>query len=106
MNIQWTEPAVNDFEAIREFIARDSDVYASGFIEKIISAVDIVANFPELGRQVPEADTPDIRELIFQKYRIIYSIIYRIHQSGVQIISVIHGSRDISGTPIKPWEII
>ena len=32
MKIQWTEPAVDDFDAIKNYIARDSEVYASGFV--------------------------------------------------------------------------
>ena len=38
---------------------------------------------------VPEGQADDIREVIFQKYR----IIYRIHQAEVQILTVVHGSR-------------
>jgi len=34
MKVQWTVPAVDDFESIRDYIARDSDLYAASFIEK------------------------------------------------------------------------
>jgi plasmid stabilization system protein ParE len=48
-------PAVDDLQAIRDYIARDSEYYASGFIEKILMNVEILNDFPELGRAVPEA---------------------------------------------------
>jgi toxin ParE1/3/4 len=40
MKLQWTLPAVDDLENIRNYIARDSELYAAGFVEKIIAAVD------------------------------------------------------------------
>ena len=62
----------------------------------------MLEKFPEIGRKVPETDDPNIRELIFQNYR----IIYRIFNDVVQIIAVIRGSRDITKWPLKPWEMI
>ena len=102
MKIKWTLPAVDDLEAIREYIGRDSEFYASSFIEKILHTVDMLEKFPELGRNVPEANNPNIREVIFQNYR----IMYRILGDTIQIIAVIRGSRDITRWPLKPWEII
>jgi len=49
---------------------------------------------------VPEAEErTDIRELIFQGYRIIYLI----QPELITIIAVIHGSRDLAGMEGKPW---
>ncbi len=101
MKIIWTEPAIEDLEAIRDYIARDSEVYAASFIERIITAVEILVDLPEIGRMVPETDQPGIRELIFHEYR----IIYRVQQNAVQILTVIHGSRDLNRRTPKPWEI-
>lgn len=44
---------------------------------------------PRIGRVVPEFDDPAIRELIVQKYR----IIYRVTDHSVTIAAVIHGAR-------------
>ncbi len=102
MKIIWTEPAVDDLEAIHNYIEKDSEIYAISFIEKIFDAIDKLADFPKIGRKVPEANNPDVREILFQNYR----IIYRIHHDSIQIIAVIHGSRDINKWRQKPWEII
>ncbi len=102
MRIEWTLPAINDLEAIHDYIGKDSEYYASRFIQKIISAVDTLDKFPKIGRIVPEANNPNIRELIFQNYR----IIYRILDDIIQIIAVIRGSRDITKWPVKPWEVV
>ncbi len=101
MTILWTEPSLNDLKAIRDYIAKDSDTYAAGFVESLLSAVERLREFPRLGRVVPEAHAPDIRELIFRGYR----IIYRVDQTAIEILAVIHGCRDFSGMSSKPWEV-
>lgn len=101
MIVLWTVPAVEDLESIRDYIARDSDLYASRFVEKIVDAVERLTGFPEMGRVVPEAGDSKIREMIFQNFR----IMYRVHNESVQIVAIIRGSRDIGRWPLKPWEI-
>ena len=100
MKILWTEPGLDDLRAIRDYIAKDSETYAANFVESVLSAVEQLSEFPRMGRIVPEADVPDIRELIFRGYR----IIYHVHQSAIHILAVIHGYRDLSGMSPKPWE--
>ena len=46
MKIVWTEPAVEDLRELYAYIARDSDVYASGFVERLILAAESVAKIP------------------------------------------------------------
>ena len=55
-----------------------------------------------MGRLVPEANRDDVRELIFQGYR----IIYRTKPYRVQIIAVIHGSRNLAAKEVNPWDIV
>lgn len=53
-----------------------------------------------MGRLVSEAeDRDDIRELIYQGYRIIYLLTSEL----AEIITVVHGSRDLSKQD-KPWD--
>ena len=40
MRIVWTEPAVEDLRELHAYIARDSETYASGFVERIIVTAD------------------------------------------------------------------
>ena len=99
MKIDWVEPSILDLEVLREYIAKDTEYYASRFIEKIIQAVVKLGEFPEIGRIVPEAEEENIREIIFHSYR----IIYRVEKERILILAIAHGSRDLS--KIKPWEI-
>ena len=103
MRIEWTDPAITDLTAIRDYIARDSERYSLQFVGRIIEAVEKLPNFPEMGRRVPENRGADeIRELLFQNYR----IIYRVVPDRIQIITVLHGARDLTRIDPKPWEIV
>jgi plasmid stabilization system protein ParE len=46
--------------------------------------------FPLSGQPMPEADNPSIHEVMYQCYR----IIYRHCPDTVEIVVVVHGSRD------------
>lgn len=101
MSIRWSDEASADLEALHAYIARDSPTYARRFIERLLTAVDRLEEFPESGRHVPEAaGEPTVRELLFQSYRIVYVR----EAEGVRIITVIHGSRDLAGIDPRPWE--
>ena len=52
---------------------------------------------------MPEAEErEDLRELIFQSYRVIYLL----EADQVHILTVMHGRRDLGGQAAKPWEIV
>lgn len=64
-------------------------------------ATDKLEDHPRMGRRVPEADDrDDVRELIVQGYRIIYLL----QTEQLQILTVLHGSRNLAGQENKPWE--
>lgn len=100
MRVNWTEPALEDLDTIQAYIARDSGFYARQFIKRIFDVAAKLESFPEIGRRVQEAEErTDIRELIFQGYRIIYPI----QPEHITIIAVIHDSLDLAGMEDKPW---
>ena len=101
MKILWTDPAIEDLQNLHGYIAKDSEVYASSFVERIILAVEKLTNFPRLGRVVPEADNQMIRELLYRDYR----IIYRINGELIEIITVVQGRRDLGSFKRPPWDV-
>lgn len=98
MIIEWSDFALEDLEDIKHYIAKDSPYYAREFIERIFSASERLADFP-LGRQVPEAEDSQIREVIVQSYR----AMYRVEQNRIIMLAVIHGSRDLGEAQNQPW---
>jgi toxin ParE1/3/4 len=103
MRVEWTEPALADLTHIRDYIAKDSPVYAEQFVRRIFNATDKLVEFPRIGREVPEAsDVPEeVREVIHQGYRIVCWIVV----DRVQILAVIHGTRDLESIEHKPWDV-
>ncbi|MBL4583034.1 MAG: type II toxin-antitoxin system RelE/ParE family toxin [Pseudomonadales bacterium] len=87
---------------IYAYIARDVPFYAEQSIDQIIESTNLLTDQPLMGREVPEAERKDIRELLFQNYRIIYLI----KTDYLYIVAVIRGSRDLTRMEHKPWEII
>lgn len=102
MRVEWTEPAVLDLEGIRDYITKDAKYYATRFIGKIMEAVENLGKFPMIGRPAPEAEQKNIRELLFHNYR----IIYHVEKARILILTIIHGSRDLTQKKPKPWDII
>jgi len=101
MKLVWTEPAVETLQDIKNYIAKDNEFYSSRFVERIVASAEKIRDFPSLGRKIPEAHREDIREIIFQAYR----IIYRIRADRVEILTVVHGGRDLDSEEVKPWEV-
>jgi toxin ParE1/3/4 len=87
--VRWTPQAAEDLAAIRDFIARDSPQYATLVVERIVTAVDSLEQFPLLGRVVPERSREDLRELVP------YRIVYRVLEDRLDIVTVFRSSREI-----------
>jgi len=85
----WTREAVEDVEAIKAYVARDSVRYAALLAERIVAAVGRLESFPESGRVVPEVGDDALREIIHGAYR----IVYRIQAESVQVVTVHHAAR-------------
>jgi len=103
MRVEWTEPALADLTHTRDYIAQDSPIYAEQLVRRVFTATDKLLDFPRIGREVREAsDVPEeVRELIHQGYRIVYWIVV----DRIQILAVIHGTRDITNIERKPWDV-
>ena len=87
--IIWTPYALDDLQSIHDYIAQDSQKYATRFIDKLVKRVDILAYHPKAGKIVPEFENEKIRKLLEGSYRIIYRInsiyeigIVRVHHSA------------------------
>jgi plasmid stabilization system protein ParE len=89
--IRWSSKAASNFEEICDYIAKDSEVYATLFAKKINAAVKSIPQFPKAGRIVPEFGDENIREKIYENYR----IVYRIKGEIVEIAAINHSSKPL-----------
>ena len=88
--VHWTSRAELDLRDIEDFIARDSVSYAVLLVDRLIQAVEKLSDFPRMGRVVPEFERDDLRELLYRKYRIVYTV----RGEDVTVLRVVHGARD------------
>ncbi len=81
--------ALDDLESIASYIEQDSPEKADNLVSGIFEKVDMLKNFPHLGRIFSERNDDRIREIIYKNYRIVYEIKNEI----IEILIVTHGSR-------------
>lgn len=87
--LTWSPRAIRDLESIREYIARDSPLYADLVVQRLVHAPERLQEFPESGRIVPERDEPHLRELIVRPFR----LVYRVRGNSIEIVTVFRASR-------------
>ena len=88
MNIEWEPFALQDRIAIFDYIEADNPQAALSIDERIRAEVEVLAQFPELGRRGRVKDT---RELVISNTP--YIAVYRVMSDGVRILRVLHGAR-------------
>ncbi len=85
----WSQGALDDIDAIAEYIARDSHIHAQRVVSEIFDLGEILLTQPRMGRVVPELGQNDIREHFIYSYRVIYEI----QGEDLHMLAVIHGKQ-------------
>lgn len=96
MKVVWTDAAVCQLEAIRDFLAQTSLEYSISIVERLYNRSVKIGSFPRSGRMVPEYEIENVRQVIESNYRVIYLIV----DARVEILAIIHTSRQ----PLSPAE--
>ena len=91
MRVVWTKAADSNLQAIHDYIAQTSADYARRTVERITDRSRQIGAFPMSGRTVPEFQVGQLREVFEHPYR----IIYRIRPDRIDIIAVVHMSRNL-----------
>ena len=93
--VKWSPEAVEDVESIAQYISRDSQFYARATVSKIIDFSHSLAQFPYMGRMVPEFNDKNIRERLVYSYR----LVYKIERANILVVAVIHDKRLFHSIP-------
>jgi len=88
VKILWSTRSLKDIEEIVDYISKDSPAAARNFATKT-EAVMVLETFPTIGRIVLEYHNPNIREVLYRNYRIVYEL----SGNAANIVTVFHGSR-------------
>ena len=86
--------ARRDLRDIVRYISLDSPERALAFGQLLLKSTKRLAEFPEMGRIVPEFDEPAIREIVVRSYRVIHRVDHG--DCRVDVARFWHGAR---GTP-------
>lgn len=89
MRILWTAAALNQLEAIRDYLARTSPEYARRIVERLVNRSEQLAAFPRSGRMVPEYEIDEVRQVIEGSYRVVYLI----KEDQIEVLAIIRTSR-------------
>jgi len=74
VKLRWSNEALDELAAITDFVAQFSPGYADELATRITGAADRLLAFPELGRKNAAIDSPHVRELLVEKYRLVYYV--------------------------------
>jgi toxin ParE1/3/4 len=88
--VVWTEPALQDLDAVADYIALDKPEAARRFVRRVFDAVEKLAAFPKSGRVPPEIPDLPYREISVPPCR----VFYRLERQSVLIIHVTRAERE------------
>lgn len=91
VRVIWTEPALNELDAIADFISLDKPQAARLLIQNVFKKVGMLSRFPRLGKKVPELKDLPYRQLVIPPCR----IFYRSGKKSIYIVSVLRGERKV-----------
>ena len=93
MRVRWTNRAVDDLVHIGRFVAKDNPKAARRLVQQLKRRGDDLSLLPRSGRCVPEFPGTGYRELILNRYR----LVYRIGAGDVEILVVFESHRKLMG---------
>lgn len=87
MRLVYSQEAVADLVRLRTFIANNDPAAATRVAADLVTRIDSLCAFPEIGRSVSQAPEPDaIRDFIFVRYVVRYTV----HGTAVVILRIWH----------------
>lgn len=89
--IIWTEPALQELDAIAEYIALDNPAAASNLVQAVFEKTERLEDFPQSGRIPPELPNSVYREVLVPPCR----IFYREDEKRVFILYVMREERQL-----------
>ena len=93
----WTEQARRMLDDAVSYVAQDSRPDAERLLILALDAASLLEVHRERGRVVPEFNHANVRELLVQRYRLLYEVT----PAEVQILAFVHGARDLTRSPFE-----
>ncbi|MBO9790310.1 type II toxin-antitoxin system RelE/ParE family toxin [Xanthomonas phaseoli pv. dieffenbachiae] len=92
--VEWTQFALEDLDALIDYIAQDNPARAYDFADEIYDKTLVLEQYPELGRPGRPGLPAGVRELVVHQN---YIVLYRVLASAgvVEILRVKHAAQQI-----------
>ncbi len=87
--IIWADPAIQDLDAIADYIALDKSAAAHQLVHQVLGAVRMLQKFPQMGSLPTELRGLPYRQLIVSPCR----IFYRLEKKVVYIVHILRGEQ-------------
>jgi plasmid stabilization system protein ParE len=94
MIVVITSPAEADLQSIGDWIAEDNPVRALTFVQELRRRCETLIDAPRGHARVPRYEHLEIRRRVYRDYL----IFYRIVGDRIEVLHVLHGSRDYDPT--------
>ncbi len=91
VDLIWSPLAKADFREAVAYIRKDNAGAADAWRKSLLERVELLAEFPELGRLVPKQENLLLREVIYGRHRIVYRYVQV--KNSLQILRVWHSAR-------------
>jgi addiction module RelE/StbE family toxin len=88
VDIRWTDAALDDLDEAGAFIAQDRPAVAPRFASRIIEAIELLTEFPNLGRGGRVKGT---RELVISGTPFV--AVYRVQEGEAHVLRLLHHAR-------------
>jgi toxin ParE1/3/4 len=88
MKLRWTEGAVEDLRSAYAYLEAENPKAASDVVDQIVSAVERLERFPQMGRAGRVEGT---RELVVTGTPFV--VAYRVKGESLQVLAVLHAAR-------------
>jgi toxin ParE1/3/4 len=95
--VVWTEQARQMLDDAVSYVARDSRPAAERLLIQALETASSLNVHAERGRVIPELDRANVRQLLVQRYRLLYEVTL----AEVQILAFVHGATDLTGPGLE-----
>ena len=87
--IIWADPAIQDLDAIADYVALEKPAAAHRLVQQVFAAVRMIQKFPRMGSLPAELGGLPYRQLIVPPCR----IFYRLEKQAVYIVHILRGEQ-------------
>ena len=91
MRVIWAPLAREQVAEAFAFISAQRPSAALRWFDEVVERAGSLSSFPDLGRMMPEAGRPEVREVIVDPYR----VVYRRDPDIIVILGVFHSRQSV-----------